>query len=172
MLNREPDPIALDKANLPPVPLRFDSRSEKSLCFLFERYIPGWKPVMGETFQVPIGANKRIDFLIGSTLIEFHPIMINRELKSSEAQTLFRQMFKRSNRWERGKLVDMLVSELGAQYSHRRWQLVSMSPHADKRFIVCKNEKEVYDKVILQFCPKPPTVATFKAEFYGALGDG
>ena len=169
MLNREPDPIALNKASLPPIPLRFDSRSERALCAIFEHYIPNWKPVMGETFQVPIGGNKRIDFLINDTLVEFHPIMINRELKSSEAQILFRQMYKRSNRWERGQLVDLLVSELGAQYSHRRWQLVSMSPHAGKQFLVCKNEREVYHQVILRFSPKPPSVETFKAEFYAAL---
>lgn len=162
--------LQLANACLPPVPLRFDSRSEYSLAQIFERYIPGWRAVMGETFQIPI-RDKRIDFLINDTLIEFHPIQINRELKSSNANALFRQMYKRSNRFEREQLVDLLVEELGAQYSLRRWQLVQHSEHRGKQFIVCKNEYEVYKNVIKRFAPKPPTQEQFRKEFIVGLAE-
>ena len=158
----------LNSVSLPASPLRYDSRSEFALCTIFERYIPGWKPVMNETFQISI-FDKRIDFQIQSTLLEFHPIMINRELKSSDANTLFRQIYKRASRFEREQLVDLLTAELGAQYSARRWQLIQSSEHRGKQFVVCKNEFEVYKNIIKRFAPNPPKLEQFKNEFYAAI---
>jgi hypothetical protein len=153
----------LSKCRLPSA-LKFDSRSEAALCVLFERYIPGWAPIMGVTFQIPI-IDKRIDFLINNTLVEFHPIMINRELKSSNANSLFRQMYKRCDKFERGQLVDLLVDELSAQYSLRRWQLIQHSEHRGKQFVVCRNEVEIYKQVICRFSNKAPGLTQFKTEF-------
>jgi len=160
----------LSSASLPALPLRYDSRSEFALCTIFERYIPGWKPVMSETFQIPI-LDKRIDFQIQNTLLEFHPIMINRELKSSDANALFRQIYKRAPRFEREQLVDLLTAELGAQYSARRWQLIQSSEHRGKQFVVCRNELEVYKNIIKRFVPNPPRLEQFKTEFYAATAE-
>ena len=119
---------------------------------------------MGETVQIPI-KDKRIDFLINDTLLEFHPITLNREMKCSESNALFRQMYKRSSRFEREQLVDILVGELAAQYSLRRWQLIQDSHHKGKQFVVCKNEYEVYKKIIKRFSPNPPSQEQFRKEF-------
>lgn len=161
--SREQRPCDLSKATLPHV-LKFDSRSEYALCILFERYIPGWIAVTGETFQIPI-VDKRIDFLINNTLLEFHPIMINRELKSSDSLNLFRQMYARANKFEKAQLIKLLSSELTAQYSLRRWQLIQHSEHRGKQFIMCGNEREVYQSVMCRFVERPPSWKQFKQEF-------
>ena len=160
-INDSPD---LSKCSLPPSPIKYDSRSEYALCELFKRYIPGWTPIMGVTFQIPI-IDKRIDFLIDNSLIEFHPIIITRELKSSNANSIFRQMFGRADKWERGQLVEMLVEELSAQYSHRRWQLIQHSEHRGKSLIVCGNVRQVYKRVIERFAKHPPRFKVFEKDF-------
>jgi hypothetical protein len=80
-------------------------------------------------------------------------------------------MYKRSSRFEREQLVDLLVEELAAQYSLRRWQLVQHSEHRGKQFVVCKNEFEVYKNVIKRFAPKPPTQEQFRKEFIIGLAE-
>jgi hypothetical protein len=119
---------------------------------------------MGTTFQIPI-SDKRIDFLIGDTFVEFHPVIITRELKSSNANAIFRQMFASGTKWERGQLVEMLVEELTAQYSLRRWQLIQHSEHRGKKLMVCGTERQVYKKVIEQFSKNPPGLKVFCREF-------
>jgi hypothetical protein len=154
----------LSKCSLPPVPLRHDSRSEFALCELFKRYIPGWVPVMGNTFQVPI-RDKRIDFLIGKTFVEFHPILVIRELKDSDATALFRQMYKRGNHFEKQQLAELLTLELRAQYSARRWQLIQHSEHRGKELIVCGNEVDIYKNIVNRFSKEPPGLKVFCREF-------
>lgn len=156
--------LQIARAVLPPAPPRYDSRSEYSLAQIFERHIPHWHPVMGETVQIPI-LDKRIDFLIQNTLVEFHPILINRELKDNDANFLFRQLYKRSNRFEREQLTEMMYKELSAQYSLRRWQLIQHSEHRGKQFVVCRNEQEVYKSIIKRFSPKPPSFEDYRKEF-------
>jgi hypothetical protein len=153
----------LSKSNLPPI-VKCDSRSEYALCTLFERYIPQWKAVMGTTFQIPI-LDKRIDFLIADTLVEFHPILVIRELKSDDATAMFRQMYKRSNKFEKQQLTELLTLELRAQYSARRWQLIQHSEHRGKELIVCANELDVYKNIIRRFAVEPPGLKTFCKEF-------
>lgn len=155
---------------LPPV-VKCDSLSEYALCVLFERYIPGWRAVMGSTFQIPI-LDKRIDFLIENTFLEFHPILVIRELKSDEATALFRQMYRRGNQFEKQQLAELLTIELRAQYSARRWQLIQHSEHRGKELIVCGNELDVYKNIVKRFAPKPPPLKQFMAEFGAEINRG
>ena len=171
----EHGPVELSKCFLPPAPLpfvRYDSRSEFALAELFKKYIPGWLPVMNDTIQISIGFNRTVDFRIENTLLEYHPIMINREMKSSHANQIFRQAFARSNKWERSQLVEMLVEELGAQYAHRRAQLVAASPHAGKHLIVCGGPEEVHRSILQQFGKGIPNLSQFKTEFHGHVQRG
>lgn len=165
MIERDAERLPeLSKCSLPPVPLKHDSRSEFALCELFKRYIPGWMPVMGETFQIPI-RDKKIDFLIQNTFVEFHPILVIRELKSDEATALFRQMYRRGNGFEKQQLAELLTIELRAQYSARRWQLIQHSEHRGKELIVCGNELEVYKNIVKRFAKEPPGLKVFCKEF-------
>lgn len=158
--------LTSEDLKLPPRPIRYASRSEEALSRLFEKYIPGWQCREGVTFQIPIG-NKTIDFEVGGDLVEYHPIMINRELKSSRANSLFRSMYKRLNRFEREQLTELLTNELAAQYEHRRGQIVALSDqHRGKDLIVCTGLWDVYRDVIRRHAPEPPQFHKFKSEFY------
>ena len=165
-MNFEERGEGLDDLKIPDKPIRYASRSEEALARLFEKYIPGWQCREGVTFQIPIG-NKTIDFEVGGDLVEYHPIMINRELKSSRANSLFRSMYKRLSRFEREQLVELLTNELGAQYEHRRGQIVALSEqHRGKDLIVCVTLWDVYRDVIRRHSPEPPPFQKFKSEFY------
>jgi hypothetical protein len=123
---------------------------------------------MGETMQIPIG-NKTIDFSVCGDLVEYHPISINRELKSSRANQIFRRLYRKASQWEREQLCELLTEELSAQYEHRRGQLVQLSEHAGKHLYVCTSPWEVYRDIVRRLCPKPPSYTDFKSQFYKLL---
>lgn len=151
------------------LPPRYGSNPERVCAEAFEKWIPGWRPINGETVQVSIGAGKRIDFLIHDTFVEFHPIYIIRELKSSRANTDFKHLYRKLPHWGRDKLVDLLTEELEAQYAHRRQQLISISHHADKHLLVVKNPWEVWRSVIKQYGDPAPKWDEFRRFWHDAI---
>jgi hypothetical protein len=154
--------------SFPARPTRYHSRSEDALAFLFEKYIPNWKPIIGKTCQIPIGL-KTIDFQINDELLEYHPILINRELKSSKANQIFRAMYARATKWERSQLCELLTHELAAQYERARQEIINNSEYKGKTLIVCCSVFDVYRDIIIRYAKDPPTFTNFKAEFYNTV---
>lgn len=117
---------------------------------------------MGVTCQIAIG-NKRIDFAVEDCLVEFHPIFIKRDLKSWQASEKFSKLYYRLKGHEREVLVDMLTSELEAQYHHRRKQLVeSNATYRTHELITCFNNYDVYKHCIKRFGRGAPKWQDFR----------
>jgi len=120
---------------------------------------------MGDTIQIPIG-KKSVDFLIGDCFIEYHPITIKHDLKSWRASEIFSRMYRELKGHKRDTFVEMLTEELGAQYFHRRRQLIDSSPEFKGHdLLLCCNSFDVYKMAIKRFSDTPPRWATFRAEW-------
>lgn len=132
--------------------LRYDSLSEARVAHCLEKFIPHWKPIEGETFQIPIGRSK-IDFRVHELFIEYHPIIISRELKSSRAREIHNRLCKRLHGYQKSSLVELLEHELGAQYWTRRNGLIQAHPnYAGCELVVVSSPMEFYKDVIKRFC--------------------
>jgi len=128
--------------------IKYGSRSEIACSRLLQKYLPDWLPVEGQTFQVPIGYNKRCDFYIPGRdqLIEFHPIILKYEIQHRGAAREIERALWRMDRETRAGLEDALVAELRLQYfKKRRFAL----DYGDGRFahtelvLVCSSEEFV-----------------------------
>ena len=128
--------------------IKYGSRSEIACSRLLQKYLPGWLPVEGQTFQVPIGYNKRCDFYLPARdqLIEFHPIILKYEIQHRGAAREIERALWRMDRQTRAGLEDALVAELRLQYfKKRRFAL----DYGDGRFahtelvLVCSSEEFV-----------------------------
>lgn len=150
---------------LPPRELRFGSRSEASLAQLFERYIPDWKAEMGKTCQIPIGPYT-IDFLVDGALVEYHPILLSREMRSAWAKRELRSVLNSSPKWARDAIISCVAEELGEQYAYRRWQLVRQSEWAGTPLFVCHDPRQVWEQLI---GPARCTLKDFCDDFYRGL---
>jgi hypothetical protein len=123
-------------------------------------------PILGVSVHIPIG-KKTIDFRINDSLIEFHPIVISRELKSSDARDSYQRLHRRLSGHDRDTLSGLLCRELAAQYHARRLVLIkSNATYRECELISCFSSAEVYNEVLRRFCPKDrlPSFQSFRSE--------
>jgi len=152
---------------LPPVPaefLTYQSFSEFACSKLLEKYTD-WKGIQGITFQVAIGRTS-FDFLVGNTLVEYHPITIKREFKSNGLSDILSAIHG-LDREAKLKLFGGLCEELRAQYDKRRKQVAAAHPTYGSCDVVCAfSESEFIEKVITRFATRAlPCHTAMIAEF-------
>ena len=152
---------------LPPVPaefLTYQSFSEYACSKLLERYTD-WKGIQGITFQIPVGRTN-FDFLIGNTLVEYHPITLKREFKSDGLSAILSAMHTLP-REEKLKLLGGITTELQAQYDKRRKQVASAHPTYGTCDVVCVfSELDFIGKVLTRFNTRSlPSASALAVEF-------
>lgn len=141
-----------DKLIMPPVPtehLIFHSLSEFACAKMLEKYAR-WEAIQGATFQIKIG-NTSFDFLIGNTLVEYHPISLKHEFSKDNLSEILSAMhkMKKSNR---DKIFAALKNEFATQYTKRRRQVAAASVnHANLNVLCVFSPEEFIQKVIFRF---------------------
>jgi len=132
--------------------LVFDSLSEYACVSMLEKYT-NWRAVEGVTFHVPIGKHN-FDFLIYDTLVEFHPIVLKREMITKKLADLLSLTATLSKEKQTG-ILSIITLELAAQYDKRRKQLVRSSQiHGDTPVICVFSDEQFIDKILLKFSNK------------------
>lgn len=161
------DPL-LPKATVDLAVLKFASASERACCSVMETYIAGWKAIDGATFQISIDGQRCVDFRVNDCLIEYHPIIIQRELSSSLAHIKYLKIMKQLPKWARRDLAELLKSEFEIAYYNKRKALIAGSKSEDLRkceLIVCTNPRDLHSKVIQRFVNQPPRFKVFAKAF-------
>lgn len=153
--------------NLPPVPaefLTYQSFSEYACSKLLEKYT-NWKGIQGITFQIAVGRTN-FDFLVGNTLVEYHPISIKREFKSDGLSLILSAMHT-LGREDKLKLLAGISAELQAQYDKRRKQVASAHPTYGTCDVICAfNEIDFIEKVLFRFAVRAlPARSSLAVEF-------
>ncbi|RMD85774.1 MAG: hypothetical protein D6808_04660 [Candidatus Dadabacteria bacterium] len=153
--------------------LNFDSAEEGACALTMEEFIEGFELKEGETFQVRIGS-KRIDFLIGDTFVEYHPIQAfwrrngEGDFKSLREYLRFKET-KEGSTIPKDKIrlfIEEVKSRLEKQYFEERRRVIDSDlAHRDKELIVATTPEELYYLVIKRFSKDPPSKKLFEEVF-------
>ena len=139
--------------------VKFDSKSEIICVKLMEAFVPKWELKVGETYSVHIGHGKYCDFRINDTLIEYHPIVLPRELSKASYKMLshaFRGMAKGSKE----KIQRALKHHCREEYLRKRKFSVRVNHDTDIQecdLILCDSPSEFYDLVLKEFGKNLPS---------------
>lgn len=145
-----------DLENLKPPKLPYDksmyaSASEQKCGEALQKYIRGWKPMHGVTIQVDIGNHRSVDFRVGNTLIEFHPICLWREMESITATDKMINVYKTLDEDQKVIFRDAMTDELKQQYRKKRKMALEACRDKklrDCRLVFCFNEVDFYGRVL------------------------
>jgi hypothetical protein len=133
--------------------IKFDSASEYACACLLEKYTK-WEAHPGATLQIPIGRCS-YDFLIGNTLVEYHPISLRREfLTDALSDILSAARFITKDK--KADLLSSIADEFKAQYIKRRGQVASAHPTYQHCEVLCVfSPDEFIDKALRPHAGKP-----------------
>lgn len=147
----------LERLHLPK--LKYDTRlyasaSEAKCSEALQKYIPGWMPVWGKTIQIDIGNHRAVDFKVGNTLVEFHPICIWREMDSINAQAKFAALYKGMTTEQKAAFREAMADEQEMQYKKKR--KMALEACLDRKLrecklVICKDEVQFYAKVLVPY---------------------
>lgn len=159
--------VTCSEGRLPPIPaehLKYESLSEYACSKMLERYTD-WKAIKGITFQIPIGKCS-FDFLVGNTLVEYHPISLRREFTTGALREILCAMHNTTapnRKW----ILRSLATELGGQYEKRRRQVAGASDKYSSCEVVCVfSQEEWCQKILQRFASRQlPPIERLKAEF-------
>lgn len=145
-----------DLENLRPPKLKFDSTmyasaSEQKCGEALQKYVKNWRPIHGVTVQIDIGNHRAVDFRVGNTLVEFHPICVWREMESLSGTEKMIALYKTLSAEQKAMMREALCEELAQQYRKKRKMALEACP--DKklracRLIVCFDEVQFYGRVL------------------------
>lgn len=146
-----------EKLKLPTIDFNhtlYASLSEAKCARALQEYVYGWKPIFGKTVQVDIHNCHRVDFRVGSSLVEFHPITPWRDIASTSALSKFSQLHERSTKEDRALLREALELEYEMQYRKLRRAHIDSCRDPELRkckLIHVKNEVEFYARVLAPY---------------------
>ena len=155
------------------------SLSEAVCGTLLELFVPDFKIIEGETFQVALGNGSSVDFLIHGVLVEFHGVRFQAErgrfgdFNSRQDYVQYNRRLRqlRGNRYKRQQLMELTRDQLIQNYFQRRRRLIDQ--HEDHRrceLVVAGNCNEFYDRVIRLFNRTFfPNRAEFRQIFYALV---
>lgn len=135
--------------------IRFASRSELQCAKALSEYCD-WSPKLGVTYEVEIGQGKRVDFLVKGTFIEFHPIVLIREMGGKHYRALnksLRQVGQDQGREIKSSLRAFLLDQY---VSKRIWTMNQSSDPIVKNaeLVVVTTAHSFYDSVLKEFKTK------------------
>lgn len=144
----------LGEHRLPRVPvdqIKFDSASEYACACLLEKYT-SWVAIPGATLQIPIG-RCTFDFLIGNTLVEYHPISLKHEFITDALSDIL-SAARFVGKDKKAEMLEAIAGEFKAQYIKRRGQVASAHPTYQNCEVLCVfSQEEFVDKVLRRFSP-------------------
>lgn len=157
-----------DLGNLKPPPYKHDlyeSASEERCSRFLQKYVSGWRPIRGVTVQVPIDNDRAVDFRVKDTLVEFHPIMPWKEMRSVDALEKMVTLYKSLGAEDRELLKTALREELLTHYIKYRKTCLQACRNPNIRnlkLIVCSSEVEFYGRVLVPYADiSTPKVINF-----------
>lgn len=131
--------------------LSFSSKSEAACGIMLEKYVPDFKLVPGETFQIPVGS-KKIDFQLEGVFVEFHPIQLRHEFASKKAYDQFKVAIGRLEDWQKSELQEILSEEFQMQYKKGRVNILGCFEETkNSEVIICYNGSDFVDNVLMRF---------------------
>ncbi len=150
----------------------YDSYFEAACASLLEKYIPGFAVVRGETYQITHGINKKIDFYVAGTFVEFNPIILSKtegSLGAFETEEEFLD-YKRKLSGLNLKLRKAYKREIKnllkqRYYQKRRTSLNKNLDFIEKELIVVIDVGELYNDVMQRFGTRLPSQEDFTKEF-------
>lgn len=132
----------------------FGSLSEAATATLMEKYIPGFKIIEGDTFQIRTGPKNhhRIDFRIGGTLVEYHPTNLIYEFGGPEAYRRLERKLEQLPIEVRARIMSDKISSIAHRYEMKRQELIEADPHLrNMSLVIVHSPEELYDKVLKRF---------------------
>jgi len=163
---------------------RFCSRSEAACGRMLEKYVPNFRIVEGESFQIPIGVSHKghirtVDFKIGNTLIEYHPPRLWHtkssigDFKDRDEVDEYRQVMrsKKFTREDKRAYKGVMEKRLSENYREKRGaQLKEGRLYREAELTVAASPEEFYDRVIKRFARgTAPSKEQFLTEFKKAM---
>jgi hypothetical protein len=151
---------------------RHDSYEEAVCGVLLEKYIPGFKLREGDTFQVPLAGGKRADFRVGTTIVEWHPVLM---FKTKEGVGSFAD-FNELKEYQaiKSKLTDSKARLFEAEtkrkladryYQARKEDIDSTPNQRGRELVVADTAKAFYHAVVARFGRDIPSEQKFLREF-------
>ena len=141
----------------------FASKSEAVCAILLEKYC-NWKAVKGVTFQVPVG-RKHLDFVVGNTVVEFHPIVLNREFINTGAWRAISDTLRQMHTSMSGPIYYALKAEMGAQYWKARRAVLDASPTFKNHDLVVARTDQEFCRLVKRFARVKPSKDEIFLEF-------
>jgi hypothetical protein len=137
----------------------YDSIQEAAIAELLKQYVYGFEIENGKTFQLPVGIDGSIDFKIGNTYIEWHPITF----WDFEKSNLTYGDYKAASTQEEKNALKAKVAE---DYAERRKDLIREElKNRDFEFLHIKNINEFYEKVLRPYGRDIPPAAEVLRRF-------
>jgi hypothetical protein len=118
---------------------------------MLSRYVKGWAPKIGETFMVPIGWRKVCDFRVQDLLVEYHPPVIEFEMRDKNAKNRLLSALWTCSYGTRAAIEQALKDEFSHRYSEdRRKHLREHGPDAVRNLelVVVENPQQLYHTVV------------------------
>jgi len=152
------------------------SLSEAALAACLELYVPGFKPIEGETYQIPIGNGRTVDFCLNDVLIEYHEPVLKAlphklgDFGSMENYVSFLRELRKAghDKYRKPKTLSAWRERLADNYYCKRREMLNASHEfQDTELIVAHCREDFYQKVILRFAPAPmPSLVEFEEKFW------
>lgn len=136
-------------------PIRFASREEAACAVLLERYCSPWLVVPGETYAIKIGP-REIDFKVGDSFIEYHPINLSREFDCRKSYFRLEGALKDCPYTAREEIKKCIQAEFEVKYYRRRRMLLDVVGLKHSPLIVVHNPKEFITNVLMRFATERP----------------
>lgn len=155
----------------------FCSISEAVCATMLELYVPGYQIVIGQTFQIDVGAGRTVDFMINGVLCEYHGVRLVPDRRRygdfrdrHEYHAYARELHRLGgNGYRRRRHIEETKAKLAQHYFERRRQILDDHPeYAERELIVATSTDEFYERVVMRFNPKfCPTRPDFHESFAG-----
>lgn len=155
-LREHPD---LTKARLSPARprVRYASKSEAVVAEFLYRYVDGWHPVVGETYLIPLGRGKTADFKVDSLIIEYHPVVLDWDMKDTNARHRMTRILRQVPEWAREQITTALKDELALRYYlDRKLHMETFAaPHIRScQMIVAESPEQFFSYVLKKVATK------------------
>ena len=151
--------------------IRFHSRCEVACAVLMERYIPRFKIKEGETYQIPIGFGRFVDFALEKDgrryLFEYHPANLKFEMNGKAYSNLCNALAQVPKHLRR-EIRDAIRDDKLIDYIKKRAFCIQFSPIEEiqkSTLIVCEDPERFYRLVIKKFGAAYPNEKQFIREF-------
>lgn len=157
-------PLAL--VSLPLQQVRFASRAEAAIAILCEHYIPGWRCIVGETYQAPIANGCFADFYYPEPDLfhEYHPINLRHEFRNAESYEGLMRLLRNAKPNTQDEFNRLMKAEKAAEYRRYRTALVKAAhPQADVVFT--ETPADVLHRVVSPLGKNAPPLRVFVSEW-------